>query len=91
MHWLQYSLQFKKQFDYENEYNSESFFEWHNILTGSCLAGREQFVKSHNIDMDKKYTVKEFIDICKNAYGGEIIKKLEEKYKGGKNEENKSN
>ena len=42
--------------------------------------GRESFVKNHGLDLNRHYTVKEFINICENDYGGEIIKKLKEFY-----------
>ena len=44
--------------------------------------GRNSFVKSGGYDLDNdKFTVQEFINITRNAYGGEIIKELEEKIK----------
>ena len=79
--------EFLKYFEVKDEfgevycYKGESFFEWHNMLTGSCLAGRNAFVQEHDLDLNKFYTVEEFIKICENAYGGEVIKKLKEKIK----------
>ena len=73
--------EFKKQFNCTDKYNGKDFFNWHNLLTWSCLQGRESFVKNNEIDLDKKYTVREFIEICKNSYGGEVIKELEKYYK----------
>ena len=61
-------------------YPASDLFEWHHKLTGSCEQGRKAFVKSHNISMDKPYTVIEFCEICENSYGGEIIRKLKERY-----------
>ena len=58
------------------EYPNRDFFEWHHRLTGSCLAGREAFIKNHEIDMDGKQTVMEFIQLTENDYGGRIIKRL---------------
>lgn len=37
----------------------------------------------NGIDIDGKMSVKEFIKLTKNAYGGEIIKPLEKEYKKG--------
>ena len=45
-------------------------------LTGSCLQGRESFVKDHRVDLDKRYTVAEFVEITKNAYRGDVVRKL---------------
>ena len=44
--------------------------------------GRKAFAKQHNIDIENdKMTVKEFIDIAKDSFGGNVIQKLEKKYK----------
>lgn len=68
--------------DLNKKYSGREFFEWHNILTGSCEMGRKAFAKSHDIDIDKfSCTVKEFIDLTKNDFGGEIIKELERRIK----------
>lgn len=72
--------EFRKKFNNKDSYKGEDFFDWHHILTGSCLAGRTNFVESRNYDLNKLYTVKEFIKICENSYGGEVIKKLKEFY-----------
>ena len=58
----------------------EDFYRWHHTLTGSCRMGRDNFVKSHNLDMEKEYTVRYFLDITKNEYGGETIKKTIQYY-----------
>jgi hypothetical protein len=60
------------------KYPTKDFFEWHHKLTGSCLMGRQQFAKDHGVDLEGKMTVAEFIKLTKNAFGGEIIKRLEE-------------
>ena len=59
------------------KYPTKDFFEWHHKLTGSCLMGRQQFAKDHNVDLDGEMTVEEFIELTKNSFGGDIIKKLE--------------
>ena len=59
------------------KYPTKDFFEWHHKLTGSCLMGRKQFAKDHDVDLEGKMTVEEFISLTKNAFGGEIIKRLE--------------
>ena len=60
------------------KYPTKDFFEWHHKLTGSCLMGRQQFAKYHGVDLDGEMTVEEFIALTKNAFGGNIIKRLEE-------------
>lgn len=43
--------------------------------------GRKQFVQDHNLSLEKDYTVKEFINLTKNDYGGDVIKELAKHYK----------
>ncbi|MBP3388691.1 MAG: hypothetical protein J6K98_02320, partial [Clostridia bacterium] len=71
---------FLKEFaDLSQKYPAKAFYVWHNRLTGSCEMGRNSFVKNGGYDMENDtFTVREFIDITKNAYGGEIIRQLEE-------------
>ena len=59
------------------KYPTKDFFEWHHKLTGSCLMGRQQFAKDHDVDLEGEMTVEEFIALTKNAFGGDIIKRLE--------------
>ena len=66
--------------DIDAEYPCEGLFKWHNTLTGSCEFGRRQFCKDNGIDLQKSYTVRFFLDITKNAYGGNVIKKVIEEY-----------
>lgn len=72
---------FNKQFNRVEKYSGEEFYKWHHILTGSCTAGRDNFVRENNLDLKKLYTVDEFIKITKDSYGGNIIKKLCEEKK----------
>ena len=67
---------FMAEFEHGKKYKGTVFFDWHHYLTGSCLMGRESFVKNHGLDLDALYTVDEFISLCEDDYGGEIIKKL---------------
>lgn len=62
------------------KYSNQDLFDWHGRLTGSCLAGRNAFVKDHCIDLEGESTVEEFIKLTENSYGGNIIKKLKEFY-----------
>lgn len=57
----------------DSEHTGKKFYDWHHILTGSCRMGRDEFCKIHKIDLEKKYTVRYFLDITKNSYGSDII------------------
>ena len=71
---------FLKEFDICTKYPAKMFYEWHHKLTGSCEFGRNAFVKNHGIDLENgMYTVKEFIEITKDDFGGDIIKQIEER------------
>ena len=72
--------EFRKKFNNKDKYSGNDFFTWHHILTGSCLAGRNNFIESGHYDLSKTYTVKQFIRICENAYGKRVIKRLKEYY-----------
>ena len=67
---------FKAIHNPDEKYPAEKFFRWHGILTGSCELGRKDFVESKGIDMQDMFTVAEFVDICKDSYGGDIISRL---------------
>ena len=64
----------------DSEHTGKKFYDWHHILTGSCRMGRDGFCKAHKIDLEKKYTVRYFLDITENAYGGDVIKQIRESY-----------
>ena len=70
---------FKKEFtDLTKKYPAKVFYIWHNRLTGSCEMGRKSFVRNGGYDLETDtFTVREFIDITRNSYGGEIIRQLE--------------
>ena len=61
-------------------YPNKDLFDWHHKLTGSCLAGRNEFVSQHGIDLDGETTPEEFIRLTEHAYGGDVIRKLKEFY-----------
>ena len=62
-------------------YPNADFFSWHHRLTGSCEMGRRQFARDHSIDVDRgSMTPEAFITLTRNAYGGSIIRKLQEFY-----------
>ena len=60
-----------------DRYPARDLYEWHHILTGSCEMGRSQFVREKGVDLENDtFTVDEFVTMCKDRYGGEIIEKL---------------
>ena len=62
-------------------YPDSDFFSWHNKLTGSCEMGRMAFAKRHGLeDLKGNRTVMEFIELCENDFGGNIIKQLRPYY-----------
>lgn len=68
---------FKKKFpEYDVKYSNRDLFTYHHILTGSCRIGRETFVVDKGLSLDGKTSVREFVELTKDSYGGEIIKKL---------------
>ena len=66
--------------DVSAEYPCEDLFRWHNTLTGSCEFGRRKFCEDNGIDLNGCYTVLFFLNITKNAYGGEVIKNVIREY-----------
>ena len=64
----------------DSEHTGKEFYDWHHILTGSCRMGRDEFCKAHDIDLEKKYTVRYFLDITKNSFGSDVIKLIREAY-----------
>ena len=61
--------------------SGEELFRWHHLLTGSCLQGRKNFVVERGLDMNAEFTILEFIALTRNAFGGNVIKELEERYR----------
>ena len=67
--------------DKSQKYSYDDLFHWHNILTGSCEMGRREFCKERGITEKDSFTIKEFCEITKDSYGGNIIKQLENSLK----------
>ena len=69
---------FKEHFvDFSKKYTANELFIWHHILTGNCKAGRESFCRDKGINIEKDtFTIYEFIELTKNSYNGEIIRKI---------------
>lgn len=72
--------EFMKKFKTGEKYPGTEFFDWHHYLTGSCLMGRQSFVRNKGLNIDDMYTVEEFISLCEDDYGGDIIKQLKERW-----------
>ena len=67
--------------DYDAKVSNAELYKWHNVLTGSCDLGRKRFAREHNIDIENGcMTVREFVELTKNAFGGAVIKQLKEAY-----------
>ena len=60
----------------DSEHTGREFYDWHHILTGSCRMGRDKFCEENGIDLTKRYSVRYFLNITKNSYGGDIIKQI---------------
>ena len=72
---------FRKKFpEYDTLYPNRDLFTYHHVLTGSCRMGRESFCKDKGIDLDGSTTVREFFELTKDSYGGDVICKLPEVY-----------
>lgn len=72
---------FKKKFpDFDTPYPNRDLFVYHHVLTGSCQMGRKLFCETMSIDMDGATTVRDFIRLTKDSYGGEVIRQLPEAY-----------
>ena len=60
---------------------NSDLYKWHNVLTGSCELGRKQFARDHSIDIEHgSMTVREFIVLTKDAFGGQVINQLKAAY-----------
>ena len=60
---------------------ARELYDWHHVLTGSCEMGRKQFARDNGIDIEKdSFTIREFINLTKSAYGSDSIHKLAEAY-----------
>jgi hypothetical protein len=69
---------FKDKFPFLTiKYKAKDLFDWHFNLTGSCEYGRILFIKNRDINLKKdKFTIKEFIELTINEYGGDVIRQL---------------
>ena len=68
---------FLRETDREKAYPTQYFYDWHHRLTGSCDMGRKQFARDHGVDLERGVmTLTEFLELTKDAYGGDVIRKV---------------
>ena len=68
---------FLQETDREKAYPTQYFYDWHHRLTGSCDMGRKQFARDHGVDLEHgTMTLTEFLELTKDAYGGDVIRKI---------------
>ena len=68
---------FLRETDREKAYPTQYFYDWHHRLTGSCDMGRKQFARDHGVDLENgMMTLTEFLELTKDAYGGDVIQKV---------------
>lgn len=67
--------------DPDTEYDGWDLYDWHSILTGSCRLGKDEWCRGHGLDPDRdRLTVREFLRLTADAYGGEVIRSVAERY-----------
>lgn len=72
---------FKKKFpEYDTPYSNADLYAYHHVLTGSCKMDRDNFKEQHGLSLDGEMTVREFVELTKNSYGGNIIRELPNVY-----------
>ena len=68
---------FLSETDRGKTYPTQYFYDWHHRLTGSCDMGRKQFARDHGVDLEHgMMTLAEFLEMTKDAYGGDVIRKV---------------
>jgi hypothetical protein len=68
---------FLRETDREKAYPTQYFYDWHHRLTGSCDMGRKQFARDHGVDLEHgMMTLTKFLELTKDAYGGDVIRKV---------------
>jgi len=67
---------FLQEFSKKEKMTVKELYDWHGLLTGSCRFGRSQFQEEHGLKDTDELTLKQFVKLTKDAYGGERIKEL---------------
>ena len=70
------SMFVEKFSDLTVKYEASIFYEFHNVLTGSCEFGRKAFMSNKGISMSDLFTPLEFLELTKNEYNNSIIKSI---------------
>lgn len=68
--------EFLNRFKPETQYPASQLSEGHQMLTGSCAQGRNEFMLARGIKPGDTFTVAEFVEITKSAYGADAIDAL---------------
>ena len=66
--------------EYDTPYSNEDLYHYHHVLTGSCEMGRQSFKESHGLTLKGTMTVRQFVELTKDAYNGDIIRELPKEY-----------
>lgn len=66
----------RAEFKEKGKLTVKELYNWHGIITGSCRFGRTQFQTEHNLKDDDLLTLEEFVELTKNAFGGDKIVNL---------------
>lgn len=53
-----------------------TLYDWHGMLTGSCRFGRNEFMRDHTLKDDDRLTLKEFVNLTAEYFGGQKIQEL---------------
>ena len=62
------------------QYSFTDLFYWHHKLTDSCESGRLDFCKRHDFTEYDYFTIEEFVNLTKYAYGSDIIYDVAREY-----------
>nr|DAJ73142.1 MAG TPA: hypothetical protein [Caudoviricetes sp.] len=78
---------FLRETEDEKRYPAQHFYDWHHRLTGSCDMGRRAFAREHGIDVaGGTMTLREFLELTKDAYGCDVIRRVMQKVEKEEND-----
>ncbi len=75
---------FVESHEWDKPYPNRELYDWHHRLTGSCQMGRDAFAAAHGLTLDGQMTVRAFCELTRDAYGGSVIRVVEQKYGEGR-------
>ena len=65
----------------DTKVSHSELYSLHHVLTGSCKFGRDEFARAHGLDTKNgEMTMREFIELTKDAYGRDAILQLKGAY-----------